>query len=65
MGNYVFDSSEKKKKNQTSRFIFNCENLYLTTQVNLNKKNQKENFKIFKNRKYKIKMNIKKNFFTI
>ena len=34
MGNYVFDSlQEKKKKVTSSRFIFNCENLYLTTQV--------------------------------
>ncbi|KRX02551.1 Armadillo-type fold [Pseudocohnilembus persalinus] len=36
MGNYVFDSSnEKKKKTVPSRFLYQCENLYLTTQLGI------------------------------
>lgn len=34
MGNYAFDS-EKKKKSQVSKFLYQCENLYLTTQLGL------------------------------
>lgn len=30
MGNYAFDS-EKKKKHAVSKFLYQCENLYLTT----------------------------------
>lgn len=29
MGNYAFD--QKKKKNYVSKFLYECENLYLTT----------------------------------
>lgn len=35
MGNYVFDQNDKQKKNIPSRFIYQCENLYLTTQLGL------------------------------
>lgn len=41
MGNYVFDGIEKKKLTP-SRFLYQCENLYLATQVNYINKHYKK-----------------------
>lgn len=36
MGNYVFDSNKKNKKTVHSKFMYQCENFYLSTQVTQN-----------------------------
>ncbi|CAD8139168.1 unnamed protein product [Paramecium pentaurelia] len=35
MGNYAFDNTNKKGRNQISKFLYQCESLYLTTQLGL------------------------------
>ncbi|KAL4497964.1 hypothetical protein ABPG72_014821 [Tetrahymena utriculariae] len=35
MGNYVFDSNKKNKKTVHSKFMYQCENFYLSTQLGL------------------------------